>query len=196
MNLNFKQWLEAAAIPAVLAATGAYNPVHKGHVRLFYSAKRYLLNKGYDVVAAYMIPRNFDYIVKKSKEKGETPMPDEHRQTMINMALQGTFIKMLPLEQNTSNLNNQEIRNEINKLHPGAEIIFVAGDDKGGCADNEDVCLQNHPRLGKVVIVGRKLAFDASSTTVRNQLKSTGNSPLLRNTISDYIRKNQLWSQA
>lgn len=192
--MNFRAWLEAAGTPVILVATGAYNPIHRGHVKVFYHAKRFLMSKGYDVVAAYMVPRNYDYINFKSRQSGETPEPDEHRQQMIRHAVQGTFIKVLPLEKERNKISRDEIRAEVEKMHPGHEVFFVAGDDKGGCPDNADTCLEEIPGFGKVVIVGRRLAGDASSTRVRKNLRNQGQEPnLLSPANVKYVHKHRLW---
>lgn len=152
------------------------------------------MSRGLDVIAAYMVPRNIDYINFKSRKSGDTPIPDSHRQQMIQQAVQGTFIKVLPLEADRPNMTQDEVRAEVEKLHPGMQVVFVAGDDKGGCPNQEDTCLKDDPKFGKVVIVGRKLAGDASSTTVRNNLKSTGDEPnLLSPANRKYVHANRLW---
>lgn len=194
MQLNFRSWLESAQNRVVLVATGAYNPIHRGHVKVFYHAKRHLMSLGFDVIAGYMVPRNYDYINFKSKKSGDIPVADSHRQKMIQQAVQGTFIRVLPLEAEKTNLTQSEVRSEVEKLHPGIPVIFVAGDDKGGCPNQEDTCLVDDPKFGKVVIVGRKLAGDASSTTVRGNLKSTGDEPNLLSPMNrKYVHANHLW---
>ncbi len=194
VSFNFREWLEAAAQPCVIAATGAYNPVHRGHVKMFYYAKMWLSRNGYDVIAAYMIPRNYDYIQFKSKKKGETPEPDYHRQAMIQQALQGTFIKLLPLEKDRINMRHAEIRKVIESMHPGVPVFFIAGDDKMSCPPEEDTCLKDDPEWGKTVIIGRRLAGDASSTTVRTNLTHTGDEPnLLSPSNRKYVHRYGLW---
>jgi nicotinic acid mononucleotide adenylyltransferase len=155
-----------------------------------------LSNNDYDVVVGYVIPRNYEYIQKKTAGKEEDAVSDTHRQKMVDMAAQGTFLKVLPLEDMLKhpNMSQQEIRAHIQKMHPSAEIIFVAGDDKAQCQPGEDACLKDDPVWGKYVVVSRGLAGGASSTDVRNHLKKTGDEKnLLRPTVRDYIHQNHLW---
>jgi nicotinic acid mononucleotide adenylyltransferase len=195
--MNFKQWLEVYQQGVILIASGAYNPIHRGHIQIFYHAKRYLLGKGYNVMGAYLIPRNPSYIQQKSAAKGEVPVGDNHRQTMIQTAIQGTFIKILPLEQEKSNLSREEIRLAVQQMHPNQEIIWVAGNDRGECPNSEETCLIDKPRWGKTIIVARTLAYNASSSQVRQNLMTTGDEPnLLSPGVRSYIKKNRLWNAA
>lgn len=194
--MNFKVWFELHEYGVILIATGAYNPIHRGHIKVFYHAKRFLQTKNMQVVKAYVIPRNYEYIQKKSAAKKETPVDDYHRQQLIQLAIQGTFIQILPLEKIQNHLSREEIRNVVQKMHPYNQIIFVAGDDKGECPNDpqSNICLEDLPKFGQTVIVGRKLAGDASSTTVRNNLQQYGDEPkLLSPKVRNYIRQNQLW---
>jgi nicotinic acid mononucleotide adenylyltransferase len=201
--MDFRQFLELteADYGVVLVATGAYNPIHRGHIKVFYHAKRFLASKGIQVVAAYLVPRNYSYIQKKSVAKGETPIDNQDRQKMIQIATQGTFIQVLPLEDNDNGqmLGREQIREYIKSMpqHRGQEVLFVAGDDKAECPTdaNSGICLRDLQSFGKTVIVGRKLAGDASSTQVRNNIKQFGDEPeLLSPGVRSFIKDKGLYS--
>lgn len=201
MNLNFRNWMEARVQNAVLVATGAYNPIHRGHIKLFYHAKRYLTNQDINVIRGYLIPSNAQYIAKKSAQKGETPLDDRHRMTMLLRAVYGTFIEVLPLESDGVHLNRTQIRNEVQKLHPNTEIIFIAGDDvfaergKQGCPPGQDMCLVDDPMWGKTILVNRTVGGSASSSEVRKNLMTTGEEPKLLNPrVANYVHKHRLWN--
>jgi nicotinic acid mononucleotide adenylyltransferase len=194
VSFSFKSWLESATLsqPCVLMSLGAYNPIHRGHVKMFYHAKNWLASKNHDVIAGYAIPRNYNYV----QSKGDA-MDDNHRYAMIELALQGTFIKVLPLEKNMDKfLSYDAIRQEVAKLHPGVPSFFVVGTDKMQCQEGQDVCVVNDPKWGRTVVISRNLAGDASSTKIRNSIHSSGDEPephLLSPANHQYVHKFGLW---
>jgi nicotinic acid mononucleotide adenylyltransferase len=190
--MEFKKWLfdEIVRSGVILIATGALNPIHRGHIQMFYHAKRYLTSQGYNVYGAYLIPRNSEYIAMKSAAKGEQPIDNSHRNNMIQKAVQGTFIKVLPLEDQS---NRKEIKAQVQALHPMQNIMWVAGDDKAQCSEGEPICNIEVPGWGPTIIIGRTIAGDASSSRVRKNLQTIGDDPALSPGVKSYIQQNGLW---
>lgn len=52
---------------AVLLSTGAYNPVHNGHINVFEEAREAVERKGYTVIAGFLSPSHDQYVRNKMK---------------------------------------------------------------------------------------------------------------------------------
>ncbi len=195
IELNFREWLAESLFKReiILVQKGAYNPIHRGHVQVFYHAKKFLLSQGYDVVGAYMIPSNTGYIQSKLAAKGELGISEEDRFALIKKALQGTFIKMLPIDREDAPVDSATIKKYVEKVHPGKEVMVVAGDDRVPCPTGP-LCIVDKG-WGKVISVNRSLsAGSASSSQVRANLMKTGDEPkMLSPAVRSYVKQHGLW---
>jgi nicotinic acid mononucleotide adenylyltransferase len=59
------QEVEQAQKPAFLVSTGAFSPLHPGHLEMMEKAKAFLQSKGYQVIAGYLSPGHDEYIREK-----------------------------------------------------------------------------------------------------------------------------------
>ena len=197
--LSFKVWLEGHAPQIVLGAIGAFNPIHRGHTKMFYNAKRYLSGLGYDVIAAYIVPKNQGYIEKKMASKGEMPVPLEHRIQTIKAAVQGTFIKPLWVDIEKGPLTDEQIKEEIQSLHPNVQVYMIVGDDYAKCPNGSPPpCISNNKTLGQEYVSPRtgdpKFGYGFSSTKVKDSLKSGQDAQkYLPPKVHKYITQNRLW---
>lgn len=202
--LSFKAWLETTGSPPlVLCSIGAFNPIHRGHTKMFYNAKRYLSNQGQDVIAAYVVPKNQAYVEKKAAAKGEQAVPLEHRIKSIEAALQGTFIRMLLIDVEKGPLTDQQIKQIVQTRHPKAEVIMIVGDDYIKCPNGSPPpCIADsgwsreyvNPREGDP-----KLGYGLSSTLVRNSLQKGQTDKAqeyLPPKVFNYITQNRLWGSS
>jgi nicotinate (nicotinamide) nucleotide adenylyltransferase len=71
---------------AVLFFNGTFTPIHKGHVDVLTTAKKYIegLKEGYDVIGAYMSPCSPRYAAKKLKDE---TVDLKHRLAMARLAV-------------------------------------------------------------------------------------------------------------
>lgn len=61
----------------VLLSTGSYSPIHKGHVAIVETAKRYLEEHGYRVLGGYLSPSHDEYV--STKASGRAALHAEKR---------------------------------------------------------------------------------------------------------------------
>jgi len=64
-NNNFLKNYNKNKKNIILISTGAYSPVHQGHIDMMLSAKHVALNQGYNVLTIIMSPSHDDYVLKK-----------------------------------------------------------------------------------------------------------------------------------
>ena len=69
----------------VLLTTGAFSPVHAGHLALMSRAKDFLQAQGHLVVGGYLSPSHDDYV--STKQGGAAHMPIAHRLALCQEAL-------------------------------------------------------------------------------------------------------------
>lgn len=77
--------------PLVLVTTGAFNPVHLQHIRMFYLAREYLANNTtYQVVGGLISPAHDSAIRSAQRRFPAHAIPAKHRIAMIETAVAGS----------------------------------------------------------------------------------------------------------
>ena len=77
--------------PLVLVTTGAFNPVHLQHIRMFYLAREYLANHTtYQVVGGLISPAHDSAIRSAQRRFPAHAIPAKHRIAMIETAVAGS----------------------------------------------------------------------------------------------------------
>ncbi|UQW99272.1 hypothetical protein [Streptomyces sp. RerS4] len=139
--------------PLVLLATGAFSPIHQGHVDMLLSARRALESNGEHVAGAYLSPSHDHYVsVKLSHEA----VPADERLTLVHEKIsRHDWIMACPWESkwvaNPINFTTVLLRLQ-NHLRTSwddeCEVVLVVG------ADNSEFarCFVRH---GRCVIVAR-----------------------------------------
>jgi len=74
--------------PVVLLCTGAFSPIHNGHVGMMQKARETLEEQGYQVVGGYFSPSHDEYVSKK--HNGEANFPAAHRIYLSQVAVSNT----------------------------------------------------------------------------------------------------------
>ncbi len=195
ISFDFRLWLESQGRDFVLVAIGAYNPIHRGHIRALYNAKRYLqVDKGMNIVNAYMVPKHQSYVEEKSIKKGEPVVSLKDRLDAISLALKGTFIKLLTIDCDSPKpLSDQEIKTKVQQIHPEYRVIMVVGDDYVKCPGNASPpCLIDVPNYGEEFINPRG-RDNFSSTAVKKALAKGEETPMLAPQVYNYARSKHIW---
>ncbi len=74
--------------PIVLLCTGAFSPMHNGHLGMMQKARETLEAQGYQVVGGYFSPSHDDYV--SQKHNGEANFPAAHRIYLSQMVVSQT----------------------------------------------------------------------------------------------------------
>lgn len=61
---------------AILVSTGAFSPVHQGHLAMMESAKQVVEKHGWDVVGGYLSPSHDTYVSSKYKDTKSIPISE------------------------------------------------------------------------------------------------------------------------
>jgi len=154
---------------AVLLATGAFAPIHRGHLDMFRQAREYLESQGHEIVGGYISPKHDEY-VKSKLRPGEPFFNIDQRIGMINQAINNAgmdWIKVFDWEsRQNSPRNKSEVVSKIRQMHPDINVMFVCGEDN--CS------LEKYPGIanqgGFQWVATPRDGF--SSTRVRNALQS------------------------
>lgn len=116
----------------VLLTTGAFSPIHLGHISMMQSAERKLIEKGYNVLGGYFSPCNYKYLIKK----GNTRLPDNTRLNFLNEQLSSTHYKLDLWESLhlTDTVNFTEVINRLEQylnkhVSKKIKVIYVYGLD-------------------------------------------------------------------
>jgi len=127
--MKFKEWLVENQKQAILLATGAFSPIHKGHFDMFKQAKEHLESQGYKVIKGYISPKHNDYVASKTSDY----LDIDNRILLINKAVKEsgmTWIEVFDWESRQPNqMGKKHVVNKIQNLHPDAKIFFVCGED-------------------------------------------------------------------
>lgn len=161
---------EGVGKKAILLATGAFSPIHIGHLEMFKQAKEYLEAQGYQVVGGYISPKHNDYVKSKLYGKENEFIDIDDRIKLINQAITNSgmnWIKVFDWEARQNRPRGKEqVVEKIRQLHPDVNVMFVCG---------EDNChLEKYPGItdmgGFPAVATPRSGY--SSTMVRNALKS------------------------
>lgn len=74
----------------VLVSTGAFSPVHNGHLSMINKAKQILTENDYNVIGSYLSPCNYEYLISK----GNTKLKNSERINHLQEKLIETDIKL------------------------------------------------------------------------------------------------------
>lgn len=122
---------EAEQPKAILLATGAFSPIHRGHLQMFQQAKDYLESQGYLVEKGYISPKHNDYI--RHKIGADEFMDIEDRLAMIKKSIADAGMDWLePFDweaRQPTEKNKSYVVQQIKQLHPEIEVMFVCGED-------------------------------------------------------------------
>ncbi len=191
---KFNQWLiENKNIPAVLLATGAFSPIHRGHLEMFKESKDYLESQGYHVIKGYISPKHNDYVAGKTSDY----LDIDERIELINKSIKDSgldWIEVFDWEaRQPSPMGKRHVVNKIKQLHPGAEVFFICGQDN--CP------LPSYPGIADMAgfkwVSIKRSGF--SSTKVRKALKSNDEEELilmLYPSVKSHLNKRGSLSQS
>lgn len=173
----------------VLVTTGAFSPIHKGHIAMMEAAKKKLDDEGKIVVGGYIIPGHDTYV--SVKKNGEAAMEAALRVDLAQQAVAGSQWLMVdpwaaqyaPCELNfTTILQRTEAYLKKHVPYKTIEVFYVFGGDNAGFSKaflfhGQAVCVSRDgaPKLQKqdvrAIDEGRVYladsSFSASSTAVR-----------------------------
>ena len=186
--------IAAATNPCVLITTGAFCPIHQGHIDMMVAARKAVDEAGYDVLAAYISPGHDEYINLKIKEKA---IPIHYRIKMIQEMIQLNGLQdwLLPdpwegvFNRVAVNFTDVVYRLELylaGLFEQKISVFFVCG------ADNARFAL-TFMQKGHCVVVGRPryeqgyASYKERLLACSNILWTSGNNPL----SSTQIRKKE-----
>jgi len=174
---------------AVLVTTGAFSPIHKGHIAMMEAAKKRLEDDGKIVVGGYIVPGHDTYV--SAKKNGEAAMDGALRVDLAQQAVaesQWLMIDPWAAQYASCELNFTTVlqRTEVYlKKHiprKKIEVFYVFGEDNGGfskaflfhgqavCVDRDGVSRlqqQDKQAINKGRVRIANSSFNASSTAVR-----------------------------
>lgn len=179
---SFLEWLGEK--PAVLLATGAFSPIHKGHLEMFQEAKDYLESQGYKVLKGYISPKHNDYVAGKTSDY----LDIDERIALINKAIKDSGMNWIEVfdweSRQPSPKGKSHVVSRIQQMNPNAKIFFVCGQDN--CP------LSSYPGIAHMdgfdwVSIGRQ---GFSSTRVRKALENKNQEELdllLHPSVKDHL---------
>ena len=155
---------------AVLVSTGAYSPIHLGHVHILHQAKQTLETHGWHVMGGYISPSHDFYVGPKSKSHRTSFANASHRVAMAELAVQAhDWLAIAKWESRHPNRwpDFTEVAQELSKhltKEPELTVFFVCG------SDHANKCGLDHwgaKGLGLVVV-----ARDRDGVAVTNKTKA------------------------
>jgi nicotinic acid mononucleotide adenylyltransferase len=118
----------------VLLNTGAYSPLHYGHINMMEQSKIFLEKQGYKVLGGYFSPSHDDYLNYKLKK--DAKLNASKRVHLMEDILEKSWIMIDKWESyyNFSSINFTDVIIHLEKylsliLHKKIEICYVYGDD-------------------------------------------------------------------
>lgn len=81
---RLKQYSNSSRPKAVLLTTGAFCPIHNGHIYMLETAKTTLEQRGYDVLGGFISPTHDEYVYKKCTKHA---LPAQHRISLCRSQL-------------------------------------------------------------------------------------------------------------
>jgi nicotinic acid mononucleotide adenylyltransferase len=181
----------------ILYTTGSYNPVHKGHIDMLIKAGKYLTNKGFKILGAYISPSHKNYV--NSKKQHLYIHTNERIKLIIESIQHSPFpihIDSWPSLFVNDDVNFTDCVTRLKKYikkHKNLDIpvYYVVGEDKADFVypfvmkDNED---------GAIIITREGYSHNYEELKkYKNLHVITGNSPLSSTLIhqTPYIYKNK-----
>lgn len=174
---------------AVLLTTGAFSPIHQGHIEMMNIAKRELENKGFKVIGGYLSPAHDGYV--SLKDQGKAALSAKCRLNLCRMALKNNNWLMVDSWESmgvdipityTDVLKRLEkyLADHIKTTKP-INIFFVFG------SDNASYC-RAFIRYGQCVCVER-YGYDNKFTKIRKEKYIKGNKRILFIKYEDNLLK-------
>ncbi len=130
------------ANPVVLLCTGAFSPLHNGHVGMMESARKELEDRGYQVVGGYLSPSHDEYV--STKYGGDAHLLAAHRVYLAQVAVADSRwllvdaweARYLPTDINFTDVVSrlETYLNHYLKTVVPIRVGFVFGDDNVGFA--------------------------------------------------------------
>mmetsp|Transcript_14315 Transcript_14315/g.42934 ORF Transcript_14315/g.42934 Transcript_14315/m.42934 type:complete len:508 (+) Transcript_14315:926-2449(+) len=74
----------------LLVASGAYNPIHKMHLRMLYLARQFLERAGMEVVGGIISPSHATLVRQKQRRNVKQIIPQRHRLNMARLMVGGS----------------------------------------------------------------------------------------------------------
>ena len=120
--------------PVVLLSTGAFSPIHDGHIQMMETAKQHLEELGYGVIGGYISPSHDAYLAEKL---GENRMPPSYRIDCANQAVSlSKWLMVDPWEAlyRQEAINFTDVIERLTKylrfhLSVPVNVIYVCGGD-------------------------------------------------------------------
>lgn len=138
----------------VLLSTGAFSPIHNGHISMMEAAKERLEKDGFNVVGGYLSPSHDDYV--STKKYGDAKMSASHRVHLCQLAvLNSKWLMVDPWESLylKTDINFTDVllrlQSYLNKYFDNIEVWYVCG------ADNYKFSLV-FEKFNGCVVVGRE----------------------------------------
>lgn len=172
----------------IIISTGAFAPMHDGHLEMIEIAKKEMEIRGYSVVGGYVCPDNQDYITRKYNG---SVMTAENRILCCEEFVKNSdwiSVSRLGMYGFPKDVNFTEIIYRMQKMFPECKIAYVYGSDNAGFSwlftDNTiGVCVKRNGDGGKYekyqemfencenVIFSNesRIYSDVSSTKIRNR---------------------------
>lgn len=173
---------------AILLATGAFSPIHKGHLDMFRVSKSHLESLGYDVIKGFISPKHNDYVSGKTSDYLDVDVRIKLIKDSIKESGMG-WIDIYDWESRQSKpMGKRHVVDKIQQIYPEVEIFFVCGEDN--CP------LSSYPGVTRIdgfnwISTGRD---GFSSTRVRKALKTNDTKELelmLYPSVRNYLIKNK-----
>jgi nicotinic acid mononucleotide adenylyltransferase len=183
---TFLEWLENNK-KAILLATGAFSPIHKGHIEMFKISKSHLESLGYEIIKGFVSPKHNDYVSRKTDDY----LDIDDRINLIKLAIKESGLNWIEVydweARQTKPLGKKYVVNKIKENYPEAEVFFVCGEDN--CP------LPSYPGIAKIdgfnwISTGRG---GFSSTRVRKALVNKNQEELdlmLYPSVKKYLMKS------
>lgn len=141
LNLTIMEYLDSiiplkiksGPRPLVLFTTGAFSPIHNGHLAMMEKAREIAMKEGYTVVGGYITPGHDSYV--SSKYDGAASISYHHRLAMAEIATRNSWISVDPLactyfpaEVNFTTVYSY-LKKFLEERIPGVELRYVCGSD-------------------------------------------------------------------
>lgn len=160
----------------VLLSTGAFSPIHKGHIHMMECAKKSLLERGEKVIGGYLSLGHDVYLQQKL---GASAMPAAHRMWLCSLALhESSWLMVDPWEAfarstyvNLSDVYCRLLQYLRFHLREDIELVYVCG------GDNAHLALA-FAFFGRCVVIGRP-GFEAHMERYKNHPLLVGNHHIL-----------------
>jgi nicotinic acid mononucleotide adenylyltransferase len=138
----------------VVVLTGAFCPIHKGHVEILEIARKELEERGYHVAGGYVCPDNQTYIVRKYKKD---LLSEKKRVALCEKMVKDSEwidVSKLGMYGFAKDVNYTEIIYHMQQTFSECSIAYVYGSDNAGFSwlfedGNVGVCIKRDEDGGK-----------------------------------------------